>query len=204
MSRVIRSLAFAATTLLVGGAIILAKIALDARQAAHAQEEEFVGGIEEDRAAVARTPKPVRNDVAQPREEIVTLRYFKIHEGRFPEFYQASVEGVWPFFEKIGARVVGMWEVVHPEFDTGTAGEDSDEYDEVYLMTRYASLEHWRATRDMADHGGNGPDWEKAREALAFRRSMTYETHVTFLEGRLSANGPYYMPGLDEDYQRVE
>lgn len=163
-------------------------------------QEQFVGGVRENLADAARKPVAVRNDVAQPGEDIVTLRYFKIHKGQFPAFYKASVEGVWPFFEKIGARVVGQWEVIHPDTGAGTgrAGEDSAEYDEVYLMTRYASVAHWRATRDMSTHGGNGPDWAKCREALTFRRSITYDTHLTFLKGHLATNGPYFMPGLPE------
>ena len=71
----------------------------------------------------------------------------------------------------------------------------SPDYDEVYLMTRYASVEHWVATRDPVKMGGNGPDWEKCRQALALRRDLTIETHVTILKGKLSGV-PYFMPGV--------
>lgn len=172
------------------------------RPSVRAQEQDFVGGIVEDRETAERAPVPVRNDVHQPGEEIVTLRLFRIEKGRFPDFYKASAEGVWPYFEKLGARVVGQWVVIHPETDMGQAGQGTPDYDDVYLMTRYASVEHWRATRDMSAHGGNGPDWEKCREALAFRRSITQETSVQFLKGHLATNGPYFMPGLDEEYLR--
>ncbi len=168
--------------------------------AAAQERSNFVGGIEEDSRAVAAAPKAVRNDVAQPGEEIVTKRYFKIKKGTFPEFYEASELGVWPFFEKIGARVIGMWLVVHPE-EGGTKG--SDDYDEVYLVTRYASVAHWKSTRQMAALGGNGPDWEKCREALTFRRSLTLETSLEFLQGHKWDNAPWFLPGLDEEYQRV-
>ena len=40
-------------------------------------------------------------------------------------------------------------------------------------MTRYASVEHWRATRGMAALGGNGPDYENAVAALRLRRELT-------------------------------
>ncbi len=144
-----------------------------------AQQSEssgFAGGLKQDEAATA-SPKPIRNDVAQSGEEISTLRYFKIKKGTFPEFLKASQEGVWPYFEKIGSRVVGMWKVIHPPIEGGT---DSADYDEVYLMTRYASVAHWEASREPQKHGGNGPDWEACRKALELRASLTLETKVTF------------------------
>jgi hypothetical protein len=159
----------------------------------------FRGGIVEDARAAAAAPRPVRNDVAQPGEEIVTIRYFKIKKGSFPEFYRASEEGVWPYFEKIGSRVIGMWQVIHPE---GTDSEPNPDYDEVYLSTRYASFEHWAATREMARLGGNGPDWEKCRAALAQRQALTIESRVIFLKGSMAPGGPYFMPGLDEAYEK--
>ncbi len=140
--------------------------------------------------AQVRQPIAVRNDVPQPGDPIVTKRYWKIKKGAFPEFLAASRDGVWPFFEKIGARVIGMWQVVHPD------GEAPADYDEVYLITQYASVEHWRATREMSALGGNGPDWEAAREALRLRRSLTIETHVEFLQGLKWDTPPYYMPGV--------
>ena len=51
---------------------------------------------------------PVRNLAAQKGEEIVTIRYWKIRKGTFPQFLEASQTGIWPFFEKIGARIVGL------------------------------------------------------------------------------------------------
>jgi len=183
--------------------LILGALIVDFQKPVPASAQErsnFVGGIEENRQAAEAAPIAVRNDAARPGEEIVTKRYWKIEKGSFPEFYRASEEGVWPFFEKIGARVIGMWLVVHPE-QGGTEG--SDDYDEVYLMTRYASAAHWKATRQMAAMGGNGPDWVKAREALDLRRSLTLETSLEFLQGRTWDNAPWFLPGLDEDYERV-
>lgn len=138
-------------------------------------------------------PRPVRNDVAQSGEEIVTLRHFKIRKGTFDQFLKASQEGVWPYFEKIGARVIGMWKVVDPE---------PMDYDEVYLSTRYASREHWAATRDATLLGGNGPDWDRCRKALDLRESLTIESSVVFLKGALAGGGPLYMPGLPERYEK--
>jgi len=167
------------------------------------EPEPFVGGLEEDRAQAEAAPIPVRNDVARAGEPIVTKRYFKIKKGSFPEFLEASQQGVWPFFEKIGSRVIGMWQVIHPAEAGKAAPPDAADYDEVYLMTQYASVAHWKASRKMAEMGGNGPDWTKAREALALRASLTLATRLEFLRGSTWHNPPYYMPGLGERYNKA-
>jgi len=146
-------------------------------------------------------PRPVRNDVAQRGEEIVTLRYFRIKKGTFDQFLKASREGVWPYFEKLGSRVIGMWQVISPAGVEG-ATPASGEYDEVYLSTRYASIDHWKASRDTVQHGGNGPDWVKCKAALDLRASLTISSHVIFLKGSMAPGGPYFMPGLNESYEK--
>ncbi|MBI3943737.1 MAG: NIPSNAP family protein, partial [Chloroflexi bacterium] len=148
-------------------------------------------------------PHPVRNDVAQPGQEIVTLRYFRIKKGTFDQFVKVSVESIWPYYEKLGSRVIGMWKAVTPpEIEGLPVGEEQD-YDEVYLSTRYASAEHWKASREPMRHGGNGPDWQKCKAALDFRASLTITRHVTFLQGQMAPNGPYFMPALDEVYEEI-
>jgi hypothetical protein len=159
--------------------------------------EPFVGGLSE---VASEAPQPVRNHAHRPGREIVTLRYFKIEAGTFPEFLAASRDQIWPYFEKLGARVIGMWRVVPPP----GAKREARDYDEVYLATRYASREHWAATRDTVLHGGNGPDFEACQRGLAFRESVTLASHVVFLEGELAPGGPYFMPGLEEKYERAE
>jgi hypothetical protein len=143
------------------------------------------------------TRGPVRNLAAQPGEDIVTIRYWKIKKGAFPQFLEASEKGIWPFFEKIGARIVGMWQVIPPP----DGKEASAEYDEVYLTTRYASLAHWAATRDAAAMGGDGPDYAALQEALKVRRSLTIETRVTFLQGATGPLGPVFLPGTGETFR---
>jgi len=163
-------------------------------------DRPFRGGINQ--VKDPDRPRPVRNDAAQPGEEIVTLRYFKIRKGSFDEFLRVSVEGVWPYFEKLGSRVIGMWKVITPEGVTGSPPGESSDFEEVYLSTRYASLDHWKASRDAVLHGGNGPDWVKCQGALDRRRALTLGTHVIFLKGSMAPGGPYYMPGLDESYEK--
>jgi hypothetical protein len=162
-------------------------------------DKTFRGGLNQIKDAEA--PRPVRNDVAQPGEEIVTLRYFRIKKCTFDQFLKASVEGVWPYFEKLGSRVIGMWQVFTPAGVDGAAPLNKD-YDEVYLSTRYASIDHWKASRDTVAHGGNGPDWVKCKAALDLRRSLTISTSVIFLKGGMASNGPYFMPGLNETYEK--
>ena len=143
----------------------------------------------------ADKPVAVRNDVAQPSDEVVTIRYFRIKKGAFDQFLKVSIEGVWPYFEKIGTRPIGMWKVIEPENVEGLPKSNKD-YDEVYLMTRYATVEHWKATREATLLGGNGPDWEKCRNALAVRQSLTISSTVQFLKGSMAPGGPFFMPGL--------
>jgi hypothetical protein len=94
-----------------------------------------------------------------------------------------------------------MWQVFTPADMDGATPANND-YDEVYLSTRYASLEHWKASRDTIAHGGNGPDWVKCKAALDLRRSLTISTSVIFLKGSMASNGPYFMPGLNETYEK--
>lgn len=127
--------------------------------------------------------------------EIVTLRYFRIKKGSFPQFLEASRSGIWPFYEKIGARILGMWRVVPAAGQT----EASSEYDEVYLSTRYVSLDHWSATRDPESLGGDGPDYKALQTALAVRQSLTLETRVTFMSGLTGPLPPTFTASADDN-----
>ena len=158
-----------------------------------------------------QTPVPVRNQVAETAgTPITTMRHWKIKKGSFPQFLRASQTGVWPYFEKIGARVVGMWQVINVKPDDKTGGMENSgftlhqdnglEYDEAILVTRYASVEHWQATRDAVSLGGNGPDYAALVAALSTRRELTLETSVTFLQGYNGPNGPYFLPGTGEQF----
>ena len=145
----------------------------------------------------------VRHGRARPGREIVTLRRFKIRKGSFAEFNRLSKEMVWPYFEKLGARIVGQWQVVYPspgrlDRMSGTSGmaSESADYDEAFMMVRYASVEHWRATRPpvMAQLGGNGRDYDLCVEGLERRRALTVDTSVDFLQGHFHGSPPVYLP----------
>lgn len=185
--------------LVVGFALISVSASAFGQDRPQSQDKTFRGGLNQ--AKDPDRPHPVRNDVAQSGDEIVTLRYFKIKKGSFDEFLKVSVEGVWPYFEKLGSRVIGMWKVITPAGVEGAPPESKD-YDEVYLSTRYAGVDHWKASRDAVEHGGNGPDWVKCKAALDRRNALTISSNVIFLKGRMAPGGPYYMPGLDESYEK--
>lgn len=140
------------------------------------------------------TPKTVRNAQPLAGDEVTILRSFKIKKGSYPEFYRRSVTGIWPYFEKIGARIIGMWQVDHGALDI----EKSADYDEAILLTRYASLAHWRASREPFELGGNGPDAQALAKAHQYRQSVTLETSFQILNGRLADNGPYHMPAVKD------
>jgi hypothetical protein len=135
---------------------------------------------------------------AEQAGEIVTLRYFRIKKGSFPQFLEASKNGVWPYYEKIGARILGMWLV------TPGPGQKhaSDEYDEVYLSTRYVSLDHWSATRDPVSLGGEGLEAEALQAGLKVRQSLTLETRVIFMSGLTGPMPPTFARPTDNVQSR--
>ncbi len=147
-------------------------------------------------------PQPVRFDLPLPGDQLAVLRYFRIHKGVFARFNELSETGVWPLMSSMGARVLGQWRVVYPPPPAGHMSE-SHEYDEVLMITRYASYAHWRATRHPAMLLGDGPDVEQFNAALAERRGLTLETDATFLAGGLYHSPPTHVPALAERYRRL-
>ncbi len=160
-------------------------------------------GDRESTDEIAAQVIPVRHDVPQPRTPILTLRYWRIRKGTFDEFYRLTTDGMWPYFEKLGARMVGTWRVVLPPGGREAGILSHPDYDEVYMLVRYASFSHWQATRRWARLGGNGPDWEKAQAASSERLKLVLDSWVTFLEGGLYEGGPFFTPALEEHYQLI-
>jgi hypothetical protein len=78
---------------------------------------------------------------------IVIERSFTIDRGSLGEFERLSREGIWPYMEARGCKILGLFTIAH--------GGPSDE---VILLTAYDSFAHWEATRlDLAPPPGSPP-----------------------------------------------
>ena len=145
-------------------------------------------------------PLAVRNDVPQPGEELLVLRHQKLRSGGHEAYFRLSQEGVWPWFEKIGSRIVGQWKVIYPD-----GAPSSEGHEDGYRLARYASYEHWKATRQGQRLGGNGPDYQRSRAALRERTHYAEGSDgAHFLQGVTAATRVYYMPGAAESYEPVD
>ena len=148
-------------------------------------------------------PVAVRNDRPQAGQEVLVLRHQELKTGAHDEYYRASRAGVWPWYEQIGTRVVGQWLVV--ERDGAAVASVATE--DAYRLARYASVDHWRATRDNANAqlGGNGPSREKSAQSGRDRTGVqTGSKGAYFLQGENAPTRPLYMPGLAERYERID
>jgi hypothetical protein len=153
------------------------------------------------RPSTADAPIPVRVDVAQPGDEIVEIRYQRITKGRYGEFVEATRSAVWPWEEKLGARPMGQWLVVHPAAPSRTTA--TADYDEVITMTRYASRAHRNAMQDdvAVFMGGNGPDYDAWAAARRLQQKLAITTTVELADGFMYHSPPKFLPGLAERYQ---
>lgn len=98
---------------------------------------------------------------------IVVQRSFIIERGSLGEFERLSREGIWPYMEARGCKIVGFFTNLH-----GGATN------EVILNTAYASMAHWEATRDDAPLPADATEEVRAlhpayKAALRARRDLT-------------------------------
>ena len=102
---------------------------------------------------------------------IYVLRTWKIKPGTWREFQQLSNDGVWPAMEAAGAKIIGLW--------TTIIGEGN----EVVLVTRYEDLAMWQRTRfgEDAPEGVDPDVWQRGREAVMKRQTLTESTHARVL-----------------------
>ena len=159
-----------------------------------------VAGSQQSAVSSPLPPRPVRNDRTRPRRELAVLRNHQLRKGGHEPFYQFSRDGLWPYFDRIGARVVGQWKLIEP---ANTAADRED----VYRLTRYASFEHWLGTRsgNASPIGGDGPAWQKGQSGVIDRNNLELgSAGAYFLEGRVAPDGPYFLPPLQERYRLVE
>ena len=111
---------------------------------------------------------------------IVVQRSFTIERGTFIEFERLAREGIWPYMEARGCKILGLFTNLH--------GGPSDE---AILLTAYDSLAHWEATRlDAAPPPGSTPELidlaRKAAEASRARNQLTKVSSTRVL--RLATN----------------
>jgi hypothetical protein len=129
------------------------------------------------------------------------VRYQRIRKGSYDQFVEATRTAVWPWEEKLGARPLGQWLVVHPPVPNRTKLDAG--YDEIITMTRFASRAHRDALGvDVAVFmGGNGPDYDAWRAALQAQRALTVSSTAEIAEGFMYYSPPKFLPGLPERYQ---
>ena len=73
----------------------------------------------------AQPPTPVRNDVPRMgQQEVIMMRHAYHEAGSYEAWHEASRSGVWPYFERLGARILGDFEIVHPAGADPTPGQD--------------------------------------------------------------------------------
>ena len=75
--------------------------------------------------ANALPPVPARNDVARslgPADEVLMLRHQFLQKGAHEVYYRASLFGVWPWYERLGARMTGQWQVAKVPTSTKDIG----------------------------------------------------------------------------------
>src|SRR5919108_3849371 len=150
-------------------------------------------------SAAQSGPTPVRHDVAKAGREILVLRNHRLQAGGHEQFYQASRDDVWPYFERMGARVVGQWKVMRTDIPAPQGQED------VYRLVRYASIEHWEATRFQRSTVGDGPAFERDQKGRKERATIEVGSRgAFFLQGETAPGGPYFLPPLREKYELVE
>ena len=92
--------------------------------------------------ACAQNDVPVRNETLRADDrEVIMMRHAYLDEGSYDYWYQQSATGVWPWFERLSARILGDFEIIYPLSEDQTPGQD-----EALRFARYASYEHWQAT----------------------------------------------------------
>jgi len=142
---------------------------------------------------------PVRYDLPVPGEGLAELCSWKIEKGSFETFDALTRDGMLPVMNKMGIRGVGIWKLVYNE---QSIGEETDGYDEVMMIARYTSHEHWQASLEPAQIIGDGLDFAAWKKAYGKRESLVQEKWQRFLQGELYRSPPTYIPPLKERYIR--
>jgi len=115
------------------------------------------------------TARPL--DPTPPRESgVYAHRWFWLQPQDWTEFQRLSEEGVWPYFESDGCRIVGLWRSMEP-------GQPA----RALLLTRYPSVAHWERTRLQSPDPPPGADerlYRRAQDAGRRRNELTERSIV--------------------------
>lgn len=153
---------------------------------------------------------PVRNEAPRVgQQEIIMMRHAYLEEGQYEYWKEQSFTRVWPWFERLGARIIGDFKIVYPLSEDETPGQD-----EALRFARYASYEHWQATRapspDNPTGGslqlsGSGPLYDANNEGLRNRRTVAQGSkEAVFLRGYMAETRPVFMPGTAEEFELTD
>jgi hypothetical protein len=151
----------------------------------------------------------VRNDVPRiGQQEVLMMRHAYLDKGGYDYWFEQSSQNVWPWFERLGARMLGDFQIIYPE-----STSPNPDQDEAIRFARYASYEHWQATRPNDSSGstggsnrlaGDGELFTANNEGLTNRRTVAQGSRGGFfLKGHMATERPIYMPGLGENYQET-
>ncbi len=118
---------------------------------------------------LAPTARPL--DAAPVREPgVYAHRWFWLQPQDWPEFQRLSEEGVWPYFESDGCRIIGLWRSMEP-------GQPARSL----LLTRYPTVAHWERTRLQSPDPPPGADerlYRQAQDAGRRRNELTERSIV--------------------------
>ncbi|MEX0749184.1 MAG: hypothetical protein WD359_00110 [Dehalococcoidia bacterium] len=105
-------------------------------------------------------------DATPPRlPGVYAHRWFWLQPQDWLEFQRLSEDGVWPYFESDGCRIIGLWRSAEP----GPLAK-------ALLITRYPSVAHWERTRLQSPDVPDGADehlYHAARDAGRRRAELT-------------------------------
>ena len=156
------------------------------------------------------TAIPVRNEMPRVgQREVIMMRHAALEKGGYAHWYQHSSENVWPWYERLGARMIGDFQIIYPDTSSPSPNQD-----EALRFARYASYEHWQATRGAANSGdtggsfrlaGNGELYDASITGIRGRREVMQSSKGgTFLQGYMAPTRPLYMPGTAESFAVVQ
>lgn len=149
-------------------------VAADLHQRGRAAVAERAA-LTRDTDVIALQPVSARmplTDAPEPEPGIYTLRSFRVRPRDDAEFARLTEESIWPWFETMGSRHLGLWRAV--------IAEDP----QLYMLSRYRDLAHWEATRQAGPEPSDPalrPRWQAARAALARRAELTLHSGVRVL-----------------------